>query len=195
MPNEVEILRDLGCYADFTFPSAPSDTQPRSVNQIGYARERGSARALDHLTPASCGVTSNLRHSADHLLLVQGPLALNWKWRTRGVLPRLENADLTAANPPTPLRCALWLRQRIQVTGRPDWLFLKLHSHGATPANSDALLGAPMRSFLRHFTGDPNIRTRFVTAREMVNLIHAAEDGTTQPPEDCLDYFLRTAPP
>lgn len=198
VPGEIRILRDLGCYADFTFPSAPSDTQPRSVNQIGYARERGSALALDKLTAASCRKTADLRHSQDHLLLVQGPLAPNWARRKWGVLPRLENADLTAANPPTPSRCDLWLRQHIHVSGRPDWIFIKLHSHGAVPANSDTLLGEPMRSFMSYFTGnlprDSNISPHFVTAREMVNLVHAAEDGTTLRPEDCLNYFLRTAP-
>lgn len=197
VPNEIGVLRDLGCYADFTFPSAPSSTQPRSVNQIGYARECGSALALDRLTRAKCGSTRDLRHSTDHLLLVQGPLSLNWKWRTRGILPRLENADLTGANPPTPLRSALWIRQHIHVAGRPDWIFIKLHSHGAVPANSDALLGAPMRAFLRHFTGDlvagSGIRTHFVTAREMANLIHAAEDESTRTIEESYDHFLRRA--
>lgn len=195
VPNEIEILRDLGCYADFTFPSAPSDTQPRSVNQIGYAAESGSARALDSLVSAQVGATCQLRHSPRHLLLVQGPLALNWKRRTRGIFPRLENADLTAANPPTPLRCTLWVRQHIHVTGRPGWLFVKLHTHGALPANTDALLGAPMRAFLEFFTGqfvrDRAVRAHFVTAREMANLIHAAEDGVPQPPEACLDHCFQ----
>ena len=198
VPEEIRILRDLGCYADFTFPSAPSDTQPRAVNQIGYARECGSARALDKLTAAARGGTAELRHSHDHLLLVQGPLAPNWTRRKWGVLPRLENADLTAANPPTAERCALWLRQHIHVSGRPDWLFIKLHTHGAVAENSAALLGGPMRAFLRWFTGGltrgSHIATHFVTAREMVNLIHAAEDGTALKPDDCLNYFLRAAP-
>ncbi len=197
VPEEIRILRELGCYADFTFPSAPSDTQPRSVNQIGYARESGSARALDHLAPAIAGATSLLRDSARHLLLVQGPLALNWRRRKWGVLPRLENADLTLANPPSAARLDLWLEQRVHVSGRPEWIFIKLHSHGATPANSDALLGAPMRAFLRHFTSglmrEGGVATHFVTAREMVNLIHAAEDGTTLEPAQCLDYHLRAA--
>ncbi|MGH9559872.1 MAG: hypothetical protein ACRD3S_00325, partial [Terracidiphilus sp.] len=31
--GEIALLRDLGCYADFTMPSAPSPTQGRVVNQ------------------------------------------------------------------------------------------------------------------------------------------------------------------
>ncbi|MEI6533957.1 MAG: hypothetical protein WCN98_01355, partial [Verrucomicrobiaceae bacterium] len=58
--RELSVLRELGCYADFTFPSAPSETQPRSVNTIGYAREQGLPSALDDLAPAVTGRT--LRH-------------------------------------------------------------------------------------------------------------------------------------
>ncbi len=32
--EELGLLQKLGCYADFTFPSAPSETQPRMVNCI-----------------------------------------------------------------------------------------------------------------------------------------------------------------
>ena len=35
--NELEILRETGCYADFTLPSAPSQTQTRKINSIYYA--------------------------------------------------------------------------------------------------------------------------------------------------------------
>lgn len=195
VPTEIRLLRELGCYADFTFPSAPSPTQPRSVNCIGYATECGSAVALDRLEAASVSATTDLRHHHDKLLLVQGPLALNWARRKWGVLPRLENADLTKANPPTPQRLALWLQQQIQVSGREDWLFIKLHSHGATPANSQMLLGDAMRAFHQHFTQvlpeTHGVQVNYVTAREMVNLIHAAEDGCTEPSPACLNHHLR----
>jgi hypothetical protein len=32
--SELDVLFDTGCYADFTFPSAPDSTQPNIVNQI-----------------------------------------------------------------------------------------------------------------------------------------------------------------
>src|SRR5205085_71886 len=35
--NELTVLRETGCYADFTFPSAPHPTQPRKINSIYYA--------------------------------------------------------------------------------------------------------------------------------------------------------------
>lgn len=196
VPTEIALLRKLGCYADFTFPSAPSPTQPRAVNQIGYAAECGSARALDDLRPASEGGTSSLRSKLDHLLLVQGPLALNWQRRKWGVLPRLENADLTQANPPSAERMNLWLNQNIHVQGRPDWLFVKLHTHGAAPPNSDMLLGQPMTAFFDYFTSvlprEANVAVHFVTAREMANLVHAAEDGVCSEPRACFDYWLKS---
>lgn len=198
VPTEISALRDLGCYADFTFPSAPSDTQPRTVNAIGYARECGSCRALDDLTAARAGATTSLRDDTDHLLLLQGPLALNWRWRKWGVLPRLENADLTAVNPPTPVRLDLWLSERIHVIGREDWIFIKLHAHGAVDANAAMLLGKKMSAFHQHFTkvlaNQAEVKVHYVTAREMVNLVHAAEDGVTGEPSEYFDYrFARPA--
>lgn len=195
VPREISLLRRLGCYGDFTFPSAPSLTQPLSVNQIGYARELGSAASLDALTAAESAATGGLRCSPEHLLLVQGPLALNWSRRKWGLLPRLENADLTGANAPTAQRFRLWQSQRIHVAGRPDWVFIKLHSHGAVPENSEVLLGPAAESFHHFFTSqfpsESGIQTHYVTAREMANLIHAAEDGMKAHPGDCFDHWLK----
>ena len=36
--NEIKILLQTGCYADFTMPSYPSDTQTKKVNSIYYAQ-------------------------------------------------------------------------------------------------------------------------------------------------------------
>ena len=35
--NELDVLRETGCYADFTLPSAPSPAQTRTINRIYYA--------------------------------------------------------------------------------------------------------------------------------------------------------------
>ena len=194
VPTEIGLLRGLGCYGDFTFPSAPSDTQPKAVNQIGYARECGSAAALSALEPASAA-TVGFRQHLDRLLLVQGPLALNWSRRKWGVLPRLENADLTAANSPTASRLKLWTEQQIHVRGRPDWLFIKLHCHGAIPQNAETLLGSAMQEFNEHFTRGyaqaAGVQVHYVTAREMANLVHAAEDGVSLAPAECFNYWLK----
>src|SRR5206468_11959842 len=69
------------------------------------------------------------------VLMIQGPLLLNWKLRKHGLIPRIENANLQANQAPPMARLYLWLRARIQVPARPDWLFVKLHPHGAPEHN------------------------------------------------------------
>ncbi len=193
--TELRLLREMGCYADFTFPSAPSPTQPRSVNRIGYARECGSPTALDRLTPSAAGRTGGWRDRADSLLLVEGPLAPDWSNRKWGVLPRIENADLTGAYPPTPERARGWLGQRVHVEGRPDHVFIKLHTHGADKPNIDTMLGEPIAAMHRFLTTrlleETGAALHYVTAREMVNVIHALEDELPTPPSQWFDYLFR----
>ena len=188
--NELAVLRDTGCYADFTMPSAPSRTQTRTINSLYYATGTPAPKSHDRGIPARVGAKP-----PGDLLLVQGPLGLNWRRRKFGVLPRIENADLTGANPPTPDRLRLWVRANIHVAGRPDWLFVKLHTHGGIERNSTMLLGDAMRRFHRQLaaTGG-DLRFHYVTAREMVNILHAAEDGHAGDPSGFRDYRYRPLP-
>lgn len=192
--REISILRRTGCYADFTMPSAPHPAQARKVNAIYHACDEPGPRAHDRGIPAEVSRTAELRDRDDHLLMVQGPLCLNWRRRKWGLLPRLENADLTAANPPAAGRFDLWTDQRIGVLGRPDWLFVKLHTHGGLPENFNMLLGEPMRRFHRELSGrggEDRLRLHHVTAREMVNIIRAAETGGSGDPDAYRDDGLR----
>jgi hypothetical protein len=71
----------------------------------------------------------------------------------------------------------------IHVEGQPNWIFIKLHTHGGTERPMSTLLGDPMRRFYDHFLSGFNdgkrYRAHFVTARELVNIVHAAEEGKT----------------
>jgi len=192
VPEEIEVLRNAGCIADFTFPSAPSPTQPRRVNAIYYTPATGDPRTLAGGVGLQSAKVPPCREARDHLLLVHGVTALNWTRRKWGLLPRLENSDLTMANPPTPDRWRLWLRHAPRVAGRPDWAFVKLHTHGAPPPNCDMLLGPLMKAF-REFVQDQPVPVHFVTAREMVNVLHALEDGAVEFDESM--YTRRYAPP
>ncbi len=209
--EELGILADTGCYADFTFPSAPSPTQPRMVNAIYYARDTpGKPRGADRgekvfrsQNPESRIQNSESKidnqkseislpeHSPSPLLLITGPLALNWRRRKWGVLPRLENADISGGNPPTPDRVRLWAEQEIHVGGRPDWVFVKLHTHGCMPANARVLLGDAMRQahevLQREFNDGQRWQLHYVTAREMHNLVKAAEANLPAPPNQYRD--------
>jgi hypothetical protein len=175
--NELGVLRQTGCYADFTFPSAPSPTQPRQVNRIYYAADR-PGRPRSHERGVEVGRGPAPTHS---LLLIQGPLVLNWRRRKWGLLPRLENGCLQASQPPAIERLPLWLRARVQVPTRPDWFFVKLYAHGAEEVSHQALLGEPMVRFhqaLAHYARRrPNFHYHYVSAREMYNLVRAAEAG------------------
>lgn len=190
--NELSVLRRTGCYADLTMPSAPDPCQTRTLNSVYYAREDGCAKSHDHGIPVQAGKTAALRDEADQLLLIQGPLGLNWKRRKWGVLPRLENGDLTGANPPTIQRMRLWLELCPRVKDGAPWVFIKLHTHAGIPQNYRTLLGDPARRFYQGLAdlaaSWSGFHYHFVTAREMVNLIHAAEDGKTGSPSEWLDY-------
>ena len=191
--HEIRLLLEAGCYADFTFPSAPDPSQPRRVNSVYYVRDSGSPVALDSGTAVRLGVAG----PPDQLLLVQGVVALNWRRRKLGLLPRLENSDLTERNPPTTERFDLWLRHAPRIGGLEHWAFVKLHSHGATPSNSKVFLGHPMREFHRYLCEEwatrPGHAVHYVTAREMTNVLHAAEAGVCEFSPEMLDF--RYPPP
>src|SRR6202043_585670 len=71
--NELDILRQTGCYADFTLPSYPSPTQTRKINSIYYATD-DPARPKSHDRGINVG---SAPRPANSLMLIQGPLALN----------------------------------------------------------------------------------------------------------------------
>jgi hypothetical protein len=188
--NELDVLRETGCYADFTLPSAPSPTQTRKINSIYYAKD-DPARPKSHDWGVDAGAGPR---PADSLMLIQGPLLLNWRSRRFGIVPRIENACLQSSQPPTMARLNLWLRARVQVPQRPDWYFVKLHTHGALERNQAVLLGAPMVQFHADLAArasrDKNFHYHYVTAREMYNLAAAAEAGWQGSVEAARDFAL-----
>jgi hypothetical protein len=185
--NELRVLEEAGCYADFTMPSAPDLTQTSTVNSIYYATPSARPKSHDRGRPARAGMPD-----PGGFLLVQGPLGLDWRRRKWGFLPRIENADLTPRNPPTLARLRLWLDLALHVEGRPQWVFAKLHTHGGIPRNMDMLLGEPMRHFHRALAGfaatHPLFHYHYVTARQLVNIIHAAEADKSGDPTTYCDF-------
>jgi hypothetical protein len=188
--NELAILRETGCYADFTYPSAPHVTQPPIINSLYYASDR-PGRPRSHEVGWHVG---NGPQPPDSLLLVQGPLVLDWRRRKLGIVPTAENGCLQASQPPDIARLPSWLRARVQVPSRPNWYFVKLYAHGAEEKAHATVLGAPMVRFhddlARLARDNPRFHLHYVTAREMVNLIKAAEVGFTGPVHDALDFML-----
>jgi len=188
--NEIDVLLETGCYADFTLPSAPSLAQTSTINRIYYAVD-DPQRPKSHDRGVEIGTAPQPSNS---LMLIQGPLLLDWKRRKCGLVPKTENACLQASQPPSIDRLALWLRARVQVPSRPDWFFVKLHAHGAAEESHETLLGEPMVRFhqalSQYADQHPNFHYHYVSAREMYNLAKAAESGWKGSVADARDFEL-----
>jgi hypothetical protein len=190
--DELSVLRSTGCYADFTLPAAPDVSQTRTVNSIYYAiDDPGRCKSHDRGLSAAVG----RRPPSDGLLMVQGPLALDWSRRKYGLLPGLESGTLdhSPRNRPDGRRFRHWLAASIGVEGRPDWIFVKVHTHGAPEHNAEVLLGPAMRRFhesILQQCREEGMDLHYVTVREMANIVRAAEDGATGNPGHYRDYWL-----
>lgn len=166
--NELEVLRETGCYVDMTMPSAPSDTQTATVNSIYFAKGRpGQCKSHNTGVEAAVGRWTG----PDELLMIQGPLMLNWKSRKFGLLPRIEAGELSADAPPTRERINLWLKAGVSVRGAEDHIFIKLHTHGAEDANVAMFLDGGFET-LWQLLEDEVCRKRgwslhYVSARDM----------------------------
>mgnify|MGYP007002580485 FL=1 len=188
--NELIILRETGCYADFTFPSAPHPTQPSTINSIYYAKDDPNAPAShDKGKPVKVG-----GKPWGDILMVNGPLMLNWKKLKKGIFPQIENSDIRKGMEPTEARVDLWVKSNVHVKGRPEWRFIKLHTHGTQEQDMDVLLGKPvddMFSYLEEKYNDgENYVLHYVNSREMYNIIKAAEHGKSGNPNEFRDYIL-----
>ncbi|HWL64121.1 MAG TPA: hypothetical protein VNQ32_15105 [Steroidobacteraceae bacterium] len=176
--NELKVLVDTGCVADFTLPSAPSDTQTRTINSIYFARGRDGCRK-SHDTGRQL-VTGDWARP-EELLIVQGPLGLNWRSRKLGVVPRIENAEISADARPTPERVSLWSRLAPRIPGAGQHVFIKLHTHGAEDPTMDSLLGGDLdlmwTELERQYRDAPGVTLRYVTAWEMYGIIKGLAHG------------------
>jgi len=188
--DELRVLAQSGCYADFTFPSAPSDTQTSTVNSIYYAIDDPERpKSHDRGTPARVG-----QPAVGDLLLIQGILGWDWSSRVFGIVPRIENSDIRKGQPPTPARVDRWVRLAPTVRGRPEWRFVKIHTHGAPETQHEVLLGpatAQMHEYLgKNYNDGRKYVLHYVSAREMYNIVKAAEAGLTGNPAQYRDYLL-----
>ena len=169
--GELQLLRDLGCYADFTMPSIPSQTQSRIVNQIYWTTgDPTKPRGFDHGIEA----TTNGGRQGD-LLMVTGPTGIRFAER---LIPRMENGELATYDVPTQYRVKRWLQLAPRIG---DSIFLKLYGHTAREDNAAALLGstnkpgtlAPMFRWIHEAAAQQNLELHWVSA---FNMYRAIED-------------------
>lgn len=190
--NEITILQETGCYADFTMPSAPDETQTNKINSIYYAVDNPNKPRSHNLGTD----TEKGKKNQKGLLMVQGPLLLNWKDRKGGIFPKIENSALTFDQPVTLGRIKLWLNANVTVKNQENYLFIKLHTHGCQERNYQYLLKDGLDNLFSYFRDNYNNNndyvTHFVSAREFVNVIKALEDDFIGPASEMKDYYYKS---
>jgi hypothetical protein len=191
--NEMEILRDTGCYADMTLPSAPEQSQVAMMNQI-YECGLPLNEAVPHRRGqrvAAGGKTPQLP------LIFTGPLVFNWTRTIKGIpVPRIDDGALTANQAMDGARFQRWKDANITVAGRSDWVFVKLYCHGFFGHDQSACIGEDVRRFFGELVNESEksgrYKIHFATAREAFNIAAAAIDGKTGEPGKYRDYSLRS---
>jgi len=168
--NELTLLRDLGCYADFTLPAAPDPCQTSLVNAIYWAvddPEQSKSHNVGQL------VTPGAVPPSGSLLCIQGPLTMRSHPRWR-ILPTLEVGELAGYAPPSRARAESWLDAAPRIGND---IFVKLFTHGAAEKNAGPLLGGFLDRTLtdvRTSCSARGWRLRFETAWECHNSVRRA---------------------
>jgi hypothetical protein len=171
-------------------PSAPDETQTSAINEIYYAKDNPHA-PKSHNRGRRVAVG---KEPWGDLMIIQGPLALNWRRRKLGLFPRIENGDIKNASPPTTERIDRWVEQAIHVAGRPEWIFIKVHTHGTQERDMNTLLGKDTGEMFEYletqYNDGKNWALHYVSAREMYNIVKAAEAGKVGDPNEYRDFVL-----
>jgi hypothetical protein len=173
--GEIALLRDLGCYADFTMPSAPSATQGRVLNQIYWCTSNPGNRpkSFDRGIEATVG---GGRHG--DLLMITGPLGLRFGER---LLPRLDTGEIAGYDMPTPSRVRRWFELAPSIG---EDIFLKLYTHGAAERNLEPLLNGGLGDLYRWLAEEAErkgIEIHWVTAYGMFRAIRSDPPKVAHP--------------
>lgn len=189
--SEMQILADTGCYADFTLPSVPYQSQVARINAI-YQCGHPFAEARPHRSGPGLKVGDDLKLP----IIFTGPLVFDWTRRLRGLpVPRVEDGALAQNYPLSLNRLKGWRSAGIGVRNRPDWIFIKLYCHGFFEWDQDLMIGEQMKRFMQEVlelgdrTGE--FKVHFASAREAFNMVAAAVDGKQGEPGSYRDYKLR----
>jgi hypothetical protein len=187
----MQVLAETGCYADFTLPSTPHQSQVSRINAI---YECGNPLDLARPHRSGPSVTTGRRPALP--IIFEGPLVFDWSRRIRGLpVPRIDDGALAKNYPLSIERFERWRSAGVSVAGRRNWIFVKLYSHGFFDWDQDAMIGAQMRRFMTEVldvaekTG--SFRVHFASAREAFNMVMAAVDGHGGSPGSYRNYKLR----
>lgn len=189
--SEMQILADTGCYADFTLPSAPDRSQVPRLNAIYRC-----GHPLTEARPHRSGPGLKVGDRTTLPIVFTGPLVFDWTRRLRGLpVPRIDDGALAQNYALSLERLHRWRNSHICIEGRPEWVFIKLYSHGFFEWDQDAMIGEQMKRFMSDAiefgerTGQ--FRICFASAREAFNMVIAALEGQSGRPGEYRDYRLR----
>src|ERR1017187_4407088 len=174
--GEIALLRDLGCYADFTMPSLPSATQGHVVNQIYWCVNNPDNRPKSF--DRGIEATPDGGRRGD-LLMITGPVGLRFGGR---LMPRTESGEIAGYDMPTPVRIKQWFDLAPTIG---DDLFLKLYTHGAPERNLEPLLnGGPSNLYrwLAEEADQRGIEIHWATAWQMYQTAEALVLGRENVP-------------
>lgn len=165
--GEIALLRDLGCYADFTMPSIPSPTQGRVINQIYWCKSNPDNRPKSFDRGIEAAPGGGVKGD---LLMITGPVGLRFGER---LLPRVEAGEIAGYDLPTRERIRLWF-DVAPVIG--DDLFIKLYTHGAPERNLEPLLHGGLSNLYRWVAEEAerrNMQYHWATAWQMYQAVDA----------------------
>ena len=178
--TELLALRQNGCFADFTFPAIGTVAQPKMSNSIYYATDCARPKSYDTGTPVQVNGSTE-----GDLMIIQGISLLDWE---NGYI---EASAIESFAEPNAHRIKNWIRGNVHVAGRPEWIFVKLHTHGIQ--SRQAWFGKSFKKMFLDMESEwkrPPFRLHYVTAREMYNIIKAAEAGHSGNPNDFRNFLV-----
>jgi hypothetical protein len=189
--RELRLLRELGAFADFTFPSLYESSQPPVVNAIYAAADDAGPKSYAHALPLDA-----LTDGRADLMIFEGPLIFTPSWSLRHLFMTADDGDIHPSMPATSKRVDEWVRAAVHAPGRPDWIFVKVFGHGiSSEGDAEAALGPDFDSALRHLETRYNDGIRYVlhyvTAREAYNIVRAAMDGRRGDPDAYRDWDVK----
>jgi hypothetical protein len=189
--SEMELLAATGCYADFTLPSAPDQSQVPKINAIYQC-----GNPLDEARPHRSGPDLKVGDEPKLPIIISGPLVFDWTRRLYGFpIPRIDDGALARNYPLKIDRFRRWQSAQIGVKGRPEWIFIKLHCHAFFEHDQQAMMGDEMKRFMSEILelaeSGESFKIHFASAREVFNMVLAALHGERGDPGLYRNYRLK----
>lgn len=177
--NEIAILQRYGGYMDMTFSTIGSTSQPtRKLNSLYYVVDDEQPRSYEEGQDVTVGKVVD-----GAFLMFQGPLSLSWNLA-------LEYGAVESYALPSRERIRRWIDAGIHVQGNPQWVFVKVYSHGI---QSEVIVHEHLDRMLTELEEEAasiGAQLHYMTAREAYNVVKAAEAGHSDDPSYYRDFVI-----